>query len=90
MVVEDRRLVIKCQCISQDTKRLLNEMVHSHNAHIANRLKEIREEVRFNKEFKVPRSYDFTEAMLDREADLLIEQKLMEDLQDLFDDLPTC
>jgi len=90
MVVEDRRLVIKCQCISQDTKRLFNNMVRSHNAHLAKQVKQIHEDIAFNKEFKVPRSYDFTEVLLDREADIRIEQKVMEDLQDLFDDLPTC
>ncbi len=90
MVVDKPSFEIKAECASEDIKRVLGSMVRSHNDHIAGRVKQIREDIAFNKEFKIPRSFDFTDAMTDRITELLIEQKLMEDLQDYFDDLPTC
>jgi hypothetical protein len=90
MPVDRPSLEIRCECLSEDVKRVFKDMVRSHNAHLSNRLQKIREDIRFNKEFDIPRSYDFTEVMLDREAEILLEQKLMEDLQDYLEDLPTC
>ena len=90
MVVERKSLEIRCECLSEDAKRLFNSMVRSHNAHLADQLVQIHEDIRFNKEFDVPHSYDFTEVMMDRVAQILLEQKLMEDLQDFLEDLPTC
>jgi len=91
MVVNRPRLEIEwCKCLSQDAKRVFKNMVRSHNSHLSRRRAELREEMMYVRERRPPPSLDFTEVLKDQEASILLEQQLMEDWQDFFDDLPTC
>lgn len=84
MPVDKPVLEIKCECLSDDTKRVLRGMVRSHNAVLNVNKATIREMMPLGMDEE--KRLQFEDAL----AKILLDQELMENLQDLLDDLPTC
>jgi len=89
MVVDRPRLEIEgCKCVSEDVKRVFSGMVRSHNQHLAKRKSDIRWSIgERKKEGNFP---ELLATLEDEYAKVNLDQQLMENLQDLIDDLPTC